>query len=602
MSTAVSGHKIIEDRVGTPPPRRPSPLTLALLAAVVLLTLAMAWWWRWTADDAFINFRAVRNVVAGDGPVFNSGERVEVGTSPLWLWLLALFAAVVPMDVSWISVVLGAVGSAGGLLLACLGAMRINERHSVGDRSRAFLPIGALVFLAVPATWAFLTSGLETGLSFAWLGAVWFGTARVASSAAPVRPVWLLLVVGLAPLVRPDLTLVGGLLGLWLLIAVPSSWLRRVADVAIAAAAPLAYEVFRMGYFGLLVPNTAVAKESSRELWSRGWAYLVDLIDPYDLRVALVLCAALLALTGWRLRWSRRVTSLVAVTVLAGLLQAVFVVRVGGDFMHGRLLLPGLFQVLCPLAMVPVTALTVRRVVWGEWASVIVATSLLVWCAQSAGTLRTSYAGTIGPEGIADERGVYVANAGVPHPVTLEDHDAAGALTSAVQVNASAPAGEGLVFSQGTVSTAAPDRLQPLGQASGSDTFILFLAGYLGYAVDPDVWVVDYYGLTDPVGAHLEIAPPGRPGHEKIVPLAWFWARYGQGPPTAGAMPPVPAPAPGDVAAARAALACGELGDLIAATNEPLTWDRFWENLTGAVDRTSMRIPADPEEARDQYC
>ncbi len=38
--------------------------------------------------------------------------------------------------------------------------------------------------------------------------------------------------------------------------------------------------------------------------------------------------------------------------VVAGVLHAAYVVRVGGDFMHGRLLLPGLFLLLCAVAVV----------------------------------------------------------------------------------------------------------------------------------------------------------------------------------------------------------------------------------------------------------
>jgi arabinofuranosyltransferase len=42
------------------------------------------------SDDALINIRVVRQLLAGNGPVFNIGERVEVGTSPLWIYLVSL--------------------------------------------------------------------------------------------------------------------------------------------------------------------------------------------------------------------------------------------------------------------------------------------------------------------------------------------------------------------------------------------------------------------------------------------------------------------------------------------------------------------------------
>ena len=598
MSTATQSAVPSIDGPTTGPPRRTSLPTVVLLVLVVALTLGLAWWWRWTADDAFINFRAVRNVLDGNGPVFNAGERVEVGTSPLWLWLLAAGDLLLPVDVAWVAVVLGALGSAAGVLFACLGAIAVNRPR--GERpARLFVPAGALVFLALPATWAFLTSGLETGLTFAWLGATWWGCARVAVAAVPVRPVWLLVVLGLAPLVRPDLALAAGLLGLWLLFAVRSSWPRRLRDVGIAALVPLGYEVFRMGWFGLLVPNTALAKESSRAVWARGWGYLADLVEPYHLYVPVLVCAALLGLTGWTARWDRRVLGLVAVTLAAAAVSALYVVRVGGDFMHGRLLLPMVFQALCPVAVVPVLA----GVAWRRWVSAGLLAGLLAWCAVSATSLRISYPSAIGPDGFADERGVYVTASRTDNPVTLEDHRGNGAVAEGAQVDAAQRAGLDLVFNQTSRDLDAPDQLVPIGAGQDGTYFLLYQAGYLGYAVGSDVWVVDYFGLTDPIGAHLEPQPEGRPGHEKAMPLLWFWARYGVDLPTA---PPAPeavgrVTAP-RVNAARDALGCGDLAELVAATSDPMSWGRFWDNLTGAVDRTSLRIPAAAHEARDLFC
>jgi arabinofuranosyltransferase len=583
--------------------RRRSPLLgVGVLVLLVLLTLALAWHRRWTADDAFINFRAVRNILDGNGPVFNAGERIEVGTSPLWLWLLAGCDALLPFDTAWIAVGLGALGSAVGVLFAALGAMQLVRRAEDGLLPRRlFVPAGTMVFLAVPATWDFLTSGLETGLTFGWLGAVWFGVARQAASATPTRPVWLMVVVGLGPLIRPDLSLVSGLFGLWLLVAVPSGWWRRVADVGIALALPLGYEVFRMGWFGLLVPNTAVAKESTRAVWGRGWRYLGDLVGTYDLVVPLAVSAALLVLTALGSRWSPRVTGLVGVTVFTAVLYALFVVRVGGDFMHGRLLLPSLFLLLCPAAVVPVPSWRSSRLLVVVSGALVVA--LAAWVAVCAVSLRVDYPAGFNASGIADERGFYTAAAGVGHPVTLADHGGNGLTGYGEQVNAASAAGRAEVFVQDslTVGPRGP-QLVPVGRAAEGTTFLVYQAGYLGYAVGDEVEVLDTYGLSDGVGAHLEPSPPGRAGHEKALPTVWFWARYGAGLPERPTNPDLGPVTPAGVADAQAALACGDLADLVAATEAPMSWGRFWDNLTGAPARTSLRIPTDPHEARARFC
>jgi arabinofuranosyltransferase len=54
--------------------------------------------------------------------------------------------------------------------------------------------------------------------------------------------------------------------------------------------------------------------------------------------------------------------------------------------------------------------------------------------------------------------------------------------------------------------------------------------------------------------------------------------------------------------AARAALRCGQLHELVEAVDDPLTPGRFVDNVLGAVGRTSLRIPAQPEQADVDFC
>ena len=68
-------------------------------AALALPPLALArlgWEQRWVTDDAFIAFidlRIVQHLLAGHGPVYNLGQRVEAYTNPLWVLLLAALVA-----------------------------------------------------------------------------------------------------------------------------------------------------------------------------------------------------------------------------------------------------------------------------------------------------------------------------------------------------------------------------------------------------------------------------------------------------------------------------------------------------------------------------
>ncbi|WP_436772832.1 hypothetical protein [Yinghuangia sp. YIM S09857] len=74
-------------------PKAVSPCTrrrldLAATAGPTVFLAAMGWNRRWMADDGLILTRVVRQVVAGNGPVYNVGERVETSTGTAWQWLL----------------------------------------------------------------------------------------------------------------------------------------------------------------------------------------------------------------------------------------------------------------------------------------------------------------------------------------------------------------------------------------------------------------------------------------------------------------------------------------------------------------------------------
>ena len=61
-------------------------------AIAAVLAFWGGWTRRWMSDDGLIVLRTVRNLLAGNGPVFNIGERVEANTSTLWQYLITAFA------------------------------------------------------------------------------------------------------------------------------------------------------------------------------------------------------------------------------------------------------------------------------------------------------------------------------------------------------------------------------------------------------------------------------------------------------------------------------------------------------------------------------
>ena len=90
MSTALT-HDVDDISGGRYVPRWKSATTVsAVSSALILATIAAVGGWmrRWISDDGLIVLRTVRNLLAGNGPVFNAGERVETNTSTLWQYLI----------------------------------------------------------------------------------------------------------------------------------------------------------------------------------------------------------------------------------------------------------------------------------------------------------------------------------------------------------------------------------------------------------------------------------------------------------------------------------------------------------------------------------
>lgn len=593
--------------------RRSAVITAALLGATVLAYGVLIWQRRWISDDGLIFLRTVRQVLEGHGPVFNVGERVEANTSTVWTVVLLGLAVVLP----GVPLELASVGAGLVVSLLALGLALDASRRFAG-LGRVCVPAGALVVLALPPFRDFATSGLETALCWAWLALLWWMLVRrsqrapryFAAGAARRRPgrAWpLALVAGLGPLVRPDLAVVGLVAGAALVVLeqprTPRSWARMAGLGAVASALPLAYEVFRAGYYGLLVPATALAKEASVARWGRGLHYLRDLLGSWWLAVpaiALLFAAVGLARPRWRraerLRdldapdpvpggaaehrrtraWDRAGAFAVALTpLLGGLAMALYVVRVGGDFMHARMLLPAVFCLLLPVMALPLRRATILPVV-----------VVLVWSLVAAQDLGPPYR-AIGSYGIADERGFYTELLGNPHPLLAADYRMHPWVGAGADVLARQP-GPALVLQVRGEGPAGPE-WQALPVPPGRPGELVWLnLGVAGALAPLDARVTDTVGLANPLAAHTTIIPEGRVGHDKNLPKSWYVAESG------AATPDDRAADPGDVAAARRALRCPALVELEASVRAPLTPQRFWANLTGAYERTQLRFPRDP--------
>jgi arabinofuranosyltransferase len=586
-----------------------------------------AWQRRWIADDGLIVLRTVRNLLAGNGPVFNKGERVEANTSVVWTYLVYAGSWLNwPMRLEYVALVLALVLSVVGLAMLMLGTGRLFAPGLLGRRA-VMLPAGALVYIAVPPARDFATSGLESGLVMAYLGLLWWMMVCW-SQAMRVRPsgrvfiATLAFVAGCSVLVRPELALIGGLALIMMLIAA-KGWRRRVLIVVAGGLLPVAYQIFRMGYYALLFPGTALAKDAAGDKWSQGVIYLSNFNQPYALWVPAVLLAglALVVSAGRRkgIRYlpapahgplARSVQSpaaVVAFILVSGLLQALYWIRQGGDFMHGRVLLAPLFCLLAPVAVVPVvfpdgTRLSREAGYWLAGAVSALWMALAgwsLWAANSPGmgddATRVTYSG------IVDERRFYSQATGHAHPLTAADYLDYPRMRAVLVALNNTPEGA-LLLPSGNydqwdlvppISPNTPP--SPAGlpgpPQKGPHTVFFTNLGMVGMNVGLDIRVIDQIGLANPIAAHTARLQHGRIGHDKNLFPDWViadgpWVKW---------YPGVPGYLDAQwVAQAEAALRCPATQSMLSSVRAPMGLHRFVSNFLNSYEFTKYRIDRVP--------
>jgi arabinofuranosyltransferase len=579
---------------GLGPSRPRLALSWGLLAVPLVIVLCGSLAYIWVQEDAFINFRVIQNLLAGYGPVFNVGERVEAYSDPLWVFLLAGVHELVPIvSLEWSSVFLGIAGTTTGVVLGGRAVQRLGESRQVP----IVVPIGLLIFSVVAGVWEFTTGGLEMGMVFAWIGSSFWLLVR--TERRRTSAVGCAFVMGLGPLIRPELLFMSAvfLVSLAVVIAAPgwlgsrSAWRRWVAPLFAAATVPVLYELWRMAYFAMIVATPALAKSGTGAWWSQGFTYLWNFVSTYWLWIPFALAIPLMAprlVRWWRADDRLGVVVLVTPSV-AGLADLLYVVHVGGDYMHARLLLPA-FLGLCLPIFVGLKDL--------RTALILPAALIALWSIVCLAWLRMD-PGNVVVHGIANERSVWIDGDQKAHPMVPSDYrlfDAKGAANRDLATTGHR-LGRKYLLPQpnplaAVVSMPANSTL-PFNVAAN-----VYNIGVEGLVSGPRVYVFDTLSLANPIGSHTVVTVRGRPGHEKVIGPAWMIGRFG----VPGERVPTWAGSPAEIAAARHALACAPLSNYLQAITAHLTISLAWEDVIHSFTYTTMSYSSDPIRAAQTLC
>lgn len=256
-------------------------------------------------DDAMITMRYARNFARGLGPVWNAGERVEGYTNFLWMLVMTgVHLAGFPETTTSLAMMLinwGLVAATLFFIQAALRALHVG---------RVWIFLACLAFACDVNVLHWASSGLESSL-MALLVAV-CGWALLRG-----RDVPFLVALALIPLARADAALLAAALGLVYLW--PRRDRRAFGLLVVAALPALAQIIFRVLYYGELLPNTYYLKMTGIDDRVRiGVSYTLRLIHLYPVGL---LALVLVAVIEPKLRFAAWVWAA----------QIVYIVYAGGD-------------------------------------------------------------------------------------------------------------------------------------------------------------------------------------------------------------------------------------------------------------------------------
>jgi hypothetical protein len=231
--------------------KRPS-ISFPRIAVLSGFVCGTAWWcgFRFVTgvvhEDALITYRYAQNLAAGNGFVFNAGERVLGTTTPLLTLLLAAIGRCFGPD---------AIPTASSVIMTCCGILagiavyRILAELNCSTTTRI---VSIPLFFGNAEILASSVGGMETPLVLLCMTASALAFLRR-------RPIACLLACALLVLTRPDGVVWAGIMGIAVIVQA-----RRIPwkAVFIASGLVLPWLVFAVWYFGSPLPHSVIAKQA----------------------------------------------------------------------------------------------------------------------------------------------------------------------------------------------------------------------------------------------------------------------------------------------------------------------------------------------------
>ena len=289
----------------------------ALLLFIIVITLLA-----WQSDDSYHAYIMAKNLVDGNGFVYNVGQRATASSCPLFTLVVAAGYFLI-RSMFFVSLLIN-------IIFSTL-AFRILVRNFCRTRRQIIFTL--LILIGSVSFVSYTTSGLENSMLF-FLGAcfmkIYFSHERYDAK----HMLLLALLVALTAMTRMDAVLIFAPMAVYVFLFKRDgiSFGKAVGLGFLGLAPFILWELFATFYYGFPFPNTAYAKLGTdialTDYLIRGIRYYLNaaICDPILLIVPLFVLLAAISV--------RKAQYIVC---MAGIvLYGIYLLYIGGDFMMGR--------------------------------------------------------------------------------------------------------------------------------------------------------------------------------------------------------------------------------------------------------------------------
>ena len=290
---------------------------ISFLIFTVLITLLA-----WQSDDAYHAYIMARNLVEGNGFVYNIGERATASSCPLFTLVIAAgYFVIRNMFISSLLI----------CVLFSAGAYYIVVNHFCKSKNQIIM-----AFIILVGSYSFMsytTAGLENCMLF-YLASLFLVVYFENNTFKSKELLKIAILISLIAMARMDAVLIFAPMAVYvyLLKRERVSFIKAVGLGLTGLTPFILWEVFATFYFGFPFPNTAYAKLGTNFPLSdyiyRGMQYYLNVIisDPITLVVPFMIIIAAVIIKKADYIW----------TMAGVVLYGIYLLYIGGDFMMGR--------------------------------------------------------------------------------------------------------------------------------------------------------------------------------------------------------------------------------------------------------------------------